>query len=174
MPLKDNTLKRYGKGRVFIETGTQKGNGIMKALDAGFQTIYSIELQVENIDITYNVPVIRNAVMSGRVRLLQGNSTEILPHVIKGIDEEVTFFLDAHTRTDTVIYRELEIIRTTSRLNTNTVIVDDIDVMGNENHRWGYTVNRNEVRRLIQRIKPEYSIKYVNGERTRDILVAEV
>ena len=47
MPLNPNAselIMRKGNRKIFIETGTAEGDGIECALKAGFEEIYSIEL----------------------------------------------------------------------------------------------------------------------------------
>ena len=47
MPINFN-LKKY-KNSVFLETGTYQGDGIKKALEAGFEKIYSIEINFQSM-----------------------------------------------------------------------------------------------------------------------------
>jgi len=50
MPLKENTLILY-KNPYFLETGSYLGDGIEKAISAGFQTIISIELSQKYFEL---------------------------------------------------------------------------------------------------------------------------
>jgi hypothetical protein len=76
---------------VFIETGSFTGDGIQAAIDAGFQTIISIELS----DHFYNM--CKNRFRENpNVHIIKGDSFKVLPDIIKNIDSRITFWLDGH------------------------------------------------------------------------------
>jgi len=77
--------------RTLIETGSAKGDGIQYALNAGFQMVFSIE-----IDPAYYEHCVKRFQGNGRVILMQGDSKEILPEILAKTNEPVTILLDAH------------------------------------------------------------------------------
>jgi hypothetical protein len=85
MPAGKNLFQKY-MNPIFIETGSWHGDGVQLALDAGFKTIYSIELGVDlYIRCKERFSAIDN------VHLLQGDSSIVLPELLKNIKEPVTF-----------------------------------------------------------------------------------
>lgn len=50
MTIEIETLKKYNFNNVLIETGTAAGDGVQRAIDAGFKQIYSCEA----IDLFWN------------------------------------------------------------------------------------------------------------------------
>ena len=90
MPAYKELFQRY-PNRIFIETGSYVGDGIQSALDAGFETIYSIELSSQLFS-----HCCRRFEWDPRVLVCHGDSGEMLPGILKYIDEPVTFWLDSH------------------------------------------------------------------------------
>ncbi len=170
MPLTNEILEKYGRGTTFIETGTQEGNGISKALQAGFSKVVSIEISEDWIEIAKSRLVISEAIKDNRVKIVKGNSAKKLGGVLRNIKEPSTLWLDAHTRSQSVIIKELKSI-IQERHSQHTILIDDVDVMGNSNHRWGYNVRIKRIEKMLRRINSDYNIFYVSGERYRDILV---
>jgi len=118
---------------IFIETGTYLGNGIKWALNRGYKKIYSIEL----INPYYNDA--KNKFQeNNEVIIINGNSTRVLPELIKNINKPITFWLDAHyMKRDpiqqiipeelrkTPIIDELKAIRG-HHLKNHIIMIDDI------------------------------------------------
>lgn len=169
MPLTDTTLIEYGRGNVFIETGTLKGDGIQKALDAGFTEVHSIEIdgtRSQNARVRFS-----KEVDEGTVNIVCGDSRNVLRKLLPFITEEMTVWLDAHDTGTTTLYEELEIIRSYSRI-PEVLMIDDMRVTGDPEHKWGYLVNPDRIKELVYRICPSYKIEFADGEHPEDILVA--
>ena len=120
----------------YIETGTCTGNSIQRAIDAGFELFRSVELSdqyyIESTQRFYGNP---------DVLIYKGNSVDMLPQMIIGLDAKAVFFLDAHPAgpgtaghnefvdgdgrygQDAVITKELEIIL--AHRNDHVIIIDD-------------------------------------------------
>ena len=75
---------------IFIETGTFKGDTI-EAVKNDFYKIYSIELGQNLFEYASN-----RFANYDHISILQGNSSEILPKIIKDIERPCLFWLDAH------------------------------------------------------------------------------
>lgn len=169
MPATVNLFKKYLK-RVFIETGTYKGDGVQLALDAGFEQIYSIELGIDlYINCTYRFAGI------DKVHLFNGDSAMTLPLLLNDIDEPVTFWLDGHySGGDTVLgslntplLQELEAIKN-HKIKTHTILIDDLRCWVKEVHGF----NTNELIQKLKEINPDYSFDFEDGHVAKDILAA--
>jgi len=79
--------------KVFIETGTGRGNGVAYARDLTFEKIYSFELLVE----LYKV-VKEKYIGDERINLMLGSSISSMKKVLPKIDKDkgILFWLDAH------------------------------------------------------------------------------
>jgi hypothetical protein len=162
---------------VFIETGSYGGDGIAAAMKAGFKKIHSIELS----DHYYNLCVERYG-NEQNVHLHHGDSIEVLPKLLSTINEPVTFWLDGHyCGPDSAsgikavpLWEELEIIKSHT-LKMHTILIDDMRLLRRREAEWKdlpYTIA--DVESLIMSINPRYSIKYIKGFESMDILVAQV
>jgi hypothetical protein len=122
----------------FIETGNAAGDGLQRALDAGFKLVWGIEAS----DYYYQMCRAR---FRGdmHVTLLLGNSTKVLQRII--FHEQSVFYLDAHvsgdtsfgyeewvrdgengpTSQDNIIKAELAIIL--ANYNKHVIIIDDVN-----------------------------------------------
>lgn len=75
----------------FIETGSGHGDGIQRALDAGFTQVISIEAYYENFMVCA-----KRFAGDGRVHLYYGTSQDVLPRLIQAYSGPCVFYLDAH------------------------------------------------------------------------------
>jgi hypothetical protein len=85
-----NKFQHQNMPKIFIETGTFLGDTV-EAVRNDFEKIYSIELG-QNL---YETAKTR---FSGynHISILHGNSSEVLPEIIKNIEQPCLFWLDAH------------------------------------------------------------------------------
>ena len=111
MPITTDKLKQY-PNPVFIETGTYRGQGVVAAVEAGFKTIYSMD--IDNIN---SAKAKKHIGRNTGVHLYAGSSTDILPEILKAAaGVRVTFWLDAHPPgrltfdTATPVQQELAVI----------------------------------------------------------------
>lgn len=118
-------FKRFSP-KVFVETGTFRGDGIQKALDDGFEFVYSIELD----------PLLFRQAQerfkgNHKVCVIRGDSAKVLPQIIA--EEPAVFYLDAHwsgfgTETPLPLLEELKAI--SKRPYKDVVVIDDMRLMG--------------------------------------------
>lgn len=120
---------------VFIETGTYKGR-MVYAVMPHVKEIYSIELD-DNL--------FQNARKRFRgynnVHILHGQSGDILPKVMKNINNRCLFWLDAHFSggsttkgdSDTPIMQEIECILSHDRISEHILLIDDARCFTGEN-----------------------------------------
>lgn len=133
-----NLFAEYkNKHRVFIETGTYRGDGIALAMAAGFERIISIDIDEQNtefcksrFDFRKNDGIIGRS----RITLVTGSSPRVLPEILSEIREPCLFWLDAHAQylegeadfeDDYPLLDELEIIYHWGRKGS-TIMVDDM------------------------------------------------
>jgi len=178
------------KEKIFIETGTFYGHGVMAALLRGCADIHSIEinptffmatrnrmmclaiLNKDLVDFEINSDLNFFSIVFGkktRVNLYLGDTIEILPLILKEIDEPAFFWLDAHwsgdeTKVEGVldeesspeikcpIAKELSIIKEHS-IKNHTIAIDDYNTVCQ-------TVGSFEnIKKEILKINSEYTIK---------------
>jgi hypothetical protein len=113
--IKENTVKKYTKKygiNIFIETGTYYGD-MINAVKHLFKNIFSIELD----RILYEKSKERFKDYN-KIFIINGDSSKVLPEILKNINEPILFWLDAHYSGDitakgdceTPIIQELEAI----------------------------------------------------------------
>jgi hypothetical protein len=150
---------------VFVETGSNMGQGIMMALKAGFKEIYSIELS----KLLYDACVERFK-NNSNVHLIHGDSGEKLTEVISEIDVPITFWIDAHysggiTEGENYLplFDELLAIKN-HPIKNHTILIDDTK-------DW----DMNLVKKMVLDINAEYEISMVDGYAyEKDIMVARI
>jgi len=168
-----NTFQRFSN-RYFVESGSYHGDGIKLAIGAGFENIYSIELNhslyQECKGKFANQP---------NVTLFQGDSGILLYDVIKNIDEPITFWLDGHYMggNDTSLgedysplLKELNAIKK-HHIKNHTILIDDVRQFGTI---WFNFLSLDTIIAKILEINPSYKIFFVDGYVRNDILIAQV
>ena len=179
--LKQNIFKDY-LNTFWVETGTYEGDAIQKALDAGFQYCYSIELSEK-----YYMIASERFKNDPRVRIIYGDSAYVLFDVIKNIRGKITFWLDGHfSKDDTALgtwcsplIQEIKQIQRHST-GQHTVIIDDM-------RNWRkvgicncplypcdkiYGFDEADIINELLRINLNYQFEYIDGFQPKDILIA--
>jgi hypothetical protein len=159
---------------VFIETGSFMGDGIQQAIDAGFKKIISIELSEKY----YNISKDRFS-DNPNVTIVKGDSYKVLPEIVKGINERITFWLDGHHSCgDTALgdfwaplMQELEAIKGHSRKD-HTILIDDMRCWQEPNPVHGFFID--DIHKKLHEINSNYTIEFLDGVESMDILVAKI
>jgi hypothetical protein len=170
MPATIELFRKY-MNPVFIETGSHYGNGIQVALDAGFKTIYSIELGEHLYDAC------KRRFAGLNINLILGDSHLVLGEILNKINKPITFWLDAHwSKQDTVhgkyispLIQELEII-SKHYIKKHIIIIDDLRDWKVE--YCGFDCDM--VRAKLLEINKNYKFIYEDGHIKKDILVAKL
>jgi hypothetical protein len=171
-----NKLKHY-LNPVFIETGSYIGEGIMAAKKAGFQRIFSIELS----DHYYNICKEKFG-KERNIYLHHGDTINVLPKLLKIINEHITFWLDAHWCGDVSacgpqavpLMDELLAIKE-HPIKIHTILIDDMRLLRTHDAEWkDLKYGIKELENMVLSINPEYKITYIKGLISQDILVAQV
>lgn len=127
-------IKRYSL-ELFVETGTYKGK-MVYAAQPYVKEIYSIEL-----DETHCLNAQKRFAGFSNVHIIQGQSGEVLPEVLKKIDQPCLFWLDAHysggstakADLETPIMQEMECILNHKRVSEHVILIDDARLFIGEN-----------------------------------------
>jgi hypothetical protein len=130
----------------FIETGFGNGDGLSNILSINFKEIFSIEIMQCQID-TFGSKFKND----NRVKLLCGNTIDVLQNILPKIENNICFWLDAHfpgadnpsplhgqhdaEKNDDIrlpLERELEIIKNLRKEYKDIILIDDIKLYMND------------------------------------------
>ena len=139
MPASSQQLSKYNNNKIFIETGALIGDGIQKALDAGYEKVISIECHQGYYEKSSD-----RFKGNDKVEVIYGDSSKDLFDIIEDINEPITFWLDAHYMWNdpnqdinnhpgngyVPTYDELVQIKK-HNLKNHTILIDDIDHLNN-------------------------------------------
>ncbi len=120
---------------IFIETGTYKGK-MVYAIIPHVKEIYSIEL-----DETHFQNAQERFAGYPNIHILQGQSGEVLPKVLKDIDKPCLFWLDAHWsggfsakgEFETPVMQELPCVLNHIKADEHVILIDDAHCFTGEN-----------------------------------------
>ncbi len=167
MPIEKDMLANY-MNPVFIETGTYEGNTVQKAVELGFEIIYSIE-----VDPNLHVKATERFADVPSVRLLWGDTVDILPQILRELDQPATFWLDAHAISPQYvgnhpvpIMQELAMIAQ-HPIRTHSILIDDRRML-----EPAWRIPETEVYNAIRRINPAYQISLGPGVIPDDVIIA--
>ena len=154
--------------KTYIETGTWSGHSIQKALDAGFDKIYSCDINQECVDKAKELYKDKSNVF------IECNPSKVdVYNFLNGINERCVFFLDGHfmpydeTNQDLGFGKEttqeglppsppmdeLEVIAT-HNIKTHIILIDDYKCFGS----WMFGgITFDQVKDKIMSINPAYS-----------------
>lgn len=175
--LKHEVLKDYMTG-TFIETGTADGEGIVVALEAGFEQVISIEV---NPDVY--VKACNRFMGDDRVLLVMGDSGVHLQQVISSIEEKVTFWLDSHwsqgecdmgpSVNKCPILHDLRTIAG-HPVKDHIILVDDVRYFRAGGLPQWNGVMLGDIMEVVMDINPDYRLGFRDGFVEDDVLVCEV
>ena len=174
--IRPSLLAKFAKGSIFIETGCQEGWTFYSAKEFGFTKMYGIELMPS----FYDISVARFA-GDDSISIIKGESPDVLRELCPVINEQATFWLDAHASGPDIpggkygscpLIQEIEAIALSS-CKEHVIMIDDVRLFGT--HEWDY-VERQTVIDLLLSINSNYKITYADGEEDgtfpNDILIA--
>lgn len=159
--------------KYFVESGTYVGTGLEMALAAGYEKLYSIELDpglCENAQALFS--------QFPQVKIIHGDSGAVLPSLLQEIDAPATFWLDGHYSGDgtakgdthSPILKELEAIKL-HPIKSHTILIDDIRDLGSIHFDY---VTLGQLIKVLLTINPEYTIRLEDGHFKNDVLVAVI
>ena len=183
-------LEKYGIGDTFVETGTYMGDTVRLAKKFGFKKIHTIEIS----ETLYNKNK-EDFANDESIKIWLGDSVEIIPEIMKEIEGQATFWLDAHASgplpggkygpcplelelksicgTEMLKIKNHETIKSFEKraINTHTIFIDDKRLMGTP--EWG-NVNESRIMSILQTINKDYKILYLDGHVPNDVICATV
>ena len=131
----------------YVETGTGAGDCLRHAIQFDFKKLKSVEIYPQVYD------KIKNGFSDSRVELFLGNSYELMEQMVKNLEGNTLFFLDAHfpgadfhfeTYTSTKDYdtrlpleREVRTLNSVRDLSNDVIIIDDLRVYEDNNYSDG-------------------------------------
>lgn len=163
---------RQYPNKVFVESGSYRGDGIQEALQCGFERVISYEVAPHLYQ--HCQQRFKN---DPRVTLLPRSSVTMGPD-LQAINDRITFWLDGHysggethyVNTKCPLLQELDIIAQHPR-HDHTLLIDDVRLLGTDEFEY---ITLESVKKRILDINPAYEITFVPGYQDRDILVAQV
>ena len=175
--LKLELLKKH-PNKYFIETGTARGEGVAVAIEAGFENIISIEANGETFALAC-----KRFIDNPEVVCVLGDSGIVLPDIIRGIKEPITFWLDAHWSTgETELGPSVDkcpILQDVAAIGqhpvkSHTILIDDIRYFRAGGIPIWNLVTLGDIMDQIMEVNPLYRIDFADGFIANDVLVATV
>jgi|SRR5210317_346556 hypothetical protein len=167
----------------FIESGTYKGDGVIRAIKAGFKNLYSVEIHEPNYNNSRNR--INNFIKKNKLdisfpNIYLGDCVQVFPKIMTEINSKSTFWLDGHAAkkwygaksSNCPLLEELEIIKN-HHIKNHIIMIDDLRIIRNE--AWGEKDISEEI--LIEKIKTinsDYKFSYEDGHVEKDCLIAYI
>lgn len=173
---KKNYFKDF-QNKVFVETGSYRGDAIKLALDAGFKKIISVDIVESNINFCKN----RFDLYSDShddIIMIHGDSALCLYDAIKDIDEPITFWLDGHSQmfedeepgeNPFPLLDELKQI-SKHHIKTHTILIDDMLIMQDNIVLY----NKYIIENMLYTINADYKFEYRANPVINNILIAHV
>jgi hypothetical protein len=165
LPSHSSLFRKYKRGDVFIETGTDTGAGIVAALAAGYRQVVSIDIDKGAVEF-WNQRMIPSV---PEVTVLQGDSAQQLRALLYSdvAWQTATIWLDAHGVRETAILRELDVIA--PRLDfEGFLLIDDMRLFRSK-QEWAHATSEAEV---LDRLAGWHMTMEPSAYDPRDVLVA--
>lgn len=174
--LKLEVLKQFADNKIFVETGTHQGKGVEVALAAGFEKIISIES-----DPDYFHRAVEKFKINTNVILVLGDGGIVLPQILEEINQQVTFWLDAHYSVGESFHKDISSCPILDELSavaehdikTHTILIDDMRYFRLGINQWN-NIKLADILVALKKINEKYVISYEKGSCEKDILVAKV
>lgn len=133
MPLNTDILRSH-LNPAFVETGTYLGEGVRAALEAGFEQIWTVDLESDNKwEVEQPLPQSPNIVFA------VGDSALFLADLVPTLDVPTTFWLDAHPtgyfnllQPDLPLINELIALSFSQRSSDDIILIDDLRLFNPE------------------------------------------
>jgi len=167
MPVTQQILNTFSSAPYYIETGTDNGVSLGKAINSGYKNIITIDiLECEHTRKKYEE--------HKNVKFIKGSSSEIMWDLIKDINEQIVFYLDAHLFGEQVSHNlplltEIDIIAK-HPIKNHIIILDDVRLFAND-----MRVDLQAIIEKLKSINPNYNIQFADDEvAPRDLLVCSI
>jgi hypothetical protein len=173
--LKTELLKQH-PNKYFIETGTARGEGILTAIECGFEQIISIECNPKAFAKASEKFADRDDVL-----LILGDSAICLPDVLADIHEPATFWFDAHwSQGEDDLGPSvdkcplLQDIATVGAhlIKNHTILIDDMRYFRAGGIPVWHNIKLGDIMDQVMEVNPLYRIEFADGHVANDVLVA--
>ena len=171
-------LNNFAKGKIFVETGSFQGWTLHRAKNFGFSEIYGIELHPK-----WAAHCKEQFKDDNTIKILEGESPDILTQFCPTLLDRTTFWLDAHDSGPDLpggkygrcpLIEELRAI-SLSPIKNHVLMIDDIRLLNTHNFDF---LQMEQLMEAIYAINPDYNITYTDGEEDgtwpNDILIATI
>lgn len=169
MPISSYDLSKF-RNRVFVETGSSGlGLGIVAALNAGFEEVYSVEIDFNQYTECHNI-----FKENTRVHLSLGDCGTWLDKTLDLINEPCTIYLDANgynVETSSPFDDAIEAIIRHGGKN-HTILVDDMNstLQSLESVQQSLLSSDSSIGKQLLRINPDYQL-YIIDSHSEDMKV---
>lgn len=170
MVAKDKLYQLFSKYKsdIFIETGTHMGYGIERALDLGYEKIFSIEIMEG-----YYSGSVEKFQYDENVFLYYGDSAMHLLEILKRVNKRATFWLDAHMagpgQPCPILY-ELKAIGE-HKIKDHNILIDDVRDFGTDAHDY---ITIQQVQEALLKINFNYKFAFESSGIVDNVLVATI
>jgi hypothetical protein len=176
MPLSKEVLLKYkGNKRVFVETGSYKGDTIQLALDCGFEKIHSMEIY-----LPLYLECQKRFANEPKVKIWYGDTNFNFEDMMSIIGEPCIVWADAHCSGHDSSYNsdkpyplveELRVIEKQLFVRNfpHTIIMDDIRFWEKD---WNMPITL--IKNIVSEINPFYEFTFEDGFQKDDVLVAYI
>jgi|TARA_R110000868_G_scaffold132119_1_gene342607 hypothetical protein len=159
-------LQKYSKTYAFIESGTYLGDTVKTAIEYGFESVHSIE-----IEPNLHKDAVEKFKDNTKVKIWKGDSPDIIrENIIPILKSSATFWLDAHRSLGLQtpgsdkygrcpLLHELDSIAE-SPIKNHVIIADDVRLFNTIG--WDYLKKEDYIEKLMK-INPNYVIDYLDG-----------
>lgn len=171
------TIFNFSKypNKYFVETGTYKGDSLFSALNTHcFEKLFSVEIHRELYEFCK-----QRFANQAQIKLFHGDTTDVLPEILKEIDSPATFWLDGHYTgahagkglINCPLLFELDIL-CAHPIKTHTLIIDDVPSFGREEFNY---VTKEQVIEKVLAINSRYCLSIQDrGTSPNQVLVASI
>lgn len=162
----------------FLETGYYMGSGVERAIKAGFEKIFSIE--ISSIHVENGKKRHENYITLGQVEIINDDSRNLYKTIKQFPNKRFLFFLDAHADQSNQheksiacpVIEELEAIRN-HPIKDHVILVDDMRLFRSQS-AWARGILVDKIITELHKINPNYKISFFKGVAENDVLCATV
>jgi hypothetical protein len=182
-PLRNYFIEYKGNHKVFVETGSYRGDGIELARQAGYNRIMSMDIDGANVahcqDRFELIGDDKIQAKNGHINISCGDSATGLLKFMKYVNEPAMIWLDAHsqlfddepkTKNPFPLMLELEQLKK-HPVKTHTIMIDDILILTHPDVT-GWT--KKDIEAKLLEINPDYKLTYLSNPVVNNILMAKI
>lgn len=171
-------LKQKNLCDSFLETGYYMGSGVHRAIQAGFEKIFSIE--ISSIHVKNGKKHYEDNILLGQVEIINDDSRNLYETIKQYPNKRFLFFLDAHAdqsieherSVNCPVLEELEAIKK-HPIKDHVILVDDMRLFRSQS-AWARDILVDKIVEELHKINPNYKISFLKGVSENDVLCASI